>query len=111
VGFDRDLRRAGCAALNTRDVVRYGNKTPYMTDIPAPRALGALRAATSADATGACGACGVTPGSLKNQTRARVLDKSFFAFALNIGFFLCYFRRRVELADESSPRLQTPVGD
>jgi nucleoid DNA-binding protein len=25
--------------------------------------------------------------------------ESFFAFALNIGFFLCYFRRRVELVD------------
>jgi hypothetical protein len=37
-------------------------------------------------------------GSLKNQHIALPKRKSFFAFALNIGFFLCYFRRRVELA-------------
>jgi hypothetical protein len=34
--------------------------------------------------------------SLENQRRTREARKSFFAFALNIGFFLCYFRRRVE---------------
>jgi hypothetical protein len=37
-------------------------------------------------------------GSLKNQHGTREARKSFFAFALNIGFFLCYFRRRVEFA-------------
>jgi hypothetical protein len=34
--------------------------------------------------------------SLKNQPRTREARKSFFAIALNIGFFLCYFRRRVD---------------
>jgi hypothetical protein len=36
--------------------------------------------------------------SLENQGRTRGTHKSFFAIALNIGFFLCYFRRRVEFA-------------
>jgi DNA-binding protein HU-beta len=36
-------------------------------------------------------------GGLKNQRELHRRTKSFFAIALNIGFFLCYFRRRVEL--------------
>jgi hypothetical protein len=34
---------------------------------------------------------------LKNQGELLLFKKSFFSNALNIGFFLCYFRRRVEL--------------
>jgi DNA-binding protein HU-beta len=35
--------------------------------------------------------------SLENQRVPRALRKSFFSIALNISFFLCYFRRRVKL--------------
>jgi hypothetical protein len=44
---------------------------------------------------------------MKNQRELHVRKKSFFAFALNIGFFLCYFRRRVEFAGNGCPRSQT----
>jgi len=43
-------------------------------------------------------------GSLKNQGNTHAAKKSFFAFALNIGFFLCYFRRRVEFVGKYCPR-------
>jgi hypothetical protein len=46
-------------------------------------------------------------GSLKNQRELLLRKKSFFAFALNIGFFLCYFRRRVEFVGNGCPRSQT----
>jgi hypothetical protein len=46
-------------------------------------------------------------GSLKNQHLMQRSRKSFFAFALNIGFFLCYFRRRVEFAGNKRPLSQT----
>jgi hypothetical protein len=55
-------------------------------------------------------ACGVRRSAveeLKNQARARAKEKSFFAFALNIGFFLCYFRRRVEFVGNRVSRSQT----
>jgi hypothetical protein len=45
--------------------------------------------------------------SLKNQRELHAASKSFFAFALNIGFFLCYFRRRVEFAGIHHPRTKT----
>src|SRR5208282_5958493 len=50
-------------------------------------------------------------GSLENQARARADRESFFALALNIGFFLCYFRRRVESVGYDRPRSHTPAGD
>jgi len=34
---------------------------------------------------------------LKIKARARIDKEYFFTIALNIGFFLCYFRRRVEI--------------
>jgi hypothetical protein len=42
-------------------------------------------------------------GCLKNQVRARVAHEFIFAIALNIGFFLCYFRRRVVIVGRLSP--------
>jgi DNA-binding protein HU-beta len=46
-------------------------------------------------------------GCLKNQARAHVSGGSFLAIALNIGFFLCYFRRRVEYVGPYCPRSQS----
>jgi nucleoid DNA-binding protein len=44
-------------------------------------------------------------GTLKKQARERSRAKIFFAIALNIGFFLCYFRRRVEIVGNQRPAL------
>jgi hypothetical protein len=46
----------------------------------------------------------------KPAYRARVAA-IFFANALNIGFFLCYFRRRVEIVRMHHPRWITQLGD
>jgi DNA-binding protein HU-beta len=48
----------------------------------------------------ALGSCGET---LKIQARTRIDREFFFANALNIGFFLCYFRRRVEIVGNRLP--------
>jgi hypothetical protein len=45
-------------------------------------------------------------GCLKNQARARIAHEFFFAIALNIGFFLCYFRRRVEIVGLQASRVR-----
>jgi hypothetical protein len=47
---------------------------------------------------------------LKKTGRRTRWVKKIFAIALNIGFFLCYFRRRVEFVGKCCPR-QNPAGD
>jgi hypothetical protein len=37
--------------------------------------------------------------ALKNKGAAHLCMQSFLEIALNMSFFLCYFRRRVESAD------------
>jgi hypothetical protein len=75
VGVDRNRRAADTTAWNMMS---------YMLEITANKALPPIAVAPD------------RRGSLKNKARARVCNGSFFAIALNIGFFLCYFRRRVE---------------
>jgi DNA-binding protein HU-beta len=46
-------------------------------------------------------------GSLENQALERLKGEHFFSFALNNGFFLCYFRRRVEFVSFYHRRSQS----
>jgi hypothetical protein len=82
LGLDRDRRIADPHTLNMRS---------YLIEI----------AANDSNAVGYMQT--VVAKLLKNRLQGSPCGQSFFAIALNIGFFLCYFRRRVEYVGKLPP--------
>jgi hypothetical protein len=78
VGVDRHRRTAGAAALKLLKVVArdWLQKLEFTASLPVTRAPRMRRC-------------------LKNQRREHQLMEKKFLVSLNIGFFLCYFRRRL----------------